>query len=206
MAVGSLLLLAVPPAYAEPVRPGEESTFDLGILPPSTPDVLKEAASAPYVAPAGEDCESVAREIAALDAVLGPDADAPMPSGGGAGKFVGQAVKSLIPYRSVVRLVTGADRKQRQRNEAAMAGWARRGYLKGVQATRACPGATAAPTVAAAPPTPDVEPAGVAAADASAQAIPAAETAPISAESQPAIDPGRVSAPEPTAIDTALAR
>ena len=157
MAVGSLLLLAAPAAYAEPIRPGEESTFDLGILPASTPEVLKAAASAPYVAPARENCEGVAREIAELDAVLGPDADAPKKGGGGAGKFVGAAVKSLIPYRSVVRFVTGADRKAKERNEAAMAGWARRGYLKAVQANLGCPGATAAPsppavTTAARPP------------------------------------------------------
>lgn len=174
MAVGSLLLLAAPAAYAEPVRPGEESTFDLGILPPSTPDVLKQAATAPYVAPAAEDCDSIAREIAELDAVLGPDADAPKKEGGDAGKFVGQAVKSLIPYRAVVRLVTGADRKQRERDRAAMAGWARRGYLKGVQANQGCPGATAAPTTIAARPTPDLRPAHI-------EALPAAEVTAIAA-------------------------
>ena len=181
MAAGSLLLLAAPAAYAEPVRPGEESTFDLGILPPSTPDVLKQAATAPYVAPAAEDCESLAREIAELDAVLGPDADAPKKDSAGAGKVVGQAVKSLIPYRSIVRIVTGADRKQRERDQAAMAGWARRGYLKGVQANQGCPGATAAPTTVAARPEADLRPAGAADADSSASeaaailAVPAAE-------------------------------
>jgi len=151
LAVGSVMLLTAPAAYAEPIRPGEEATFDLGILPPSTPDVLKQAASAPYVAPVAAGCDGIAHEIAALDAVLGPDADAPRKGGLDATRFVGQAVKSLIPYRSVVRVVTGADRKQKERDAAAMAGWARRGYLKGLQANQGCPGATAQTVVAAAP-------------------------------------------------------
>lgn len=143
-AIGGALLLTATAAYADPVRPGEET--GLGVLPASTPDVLKEAKAAPYSPPEDDNCESIAREIAELDGVLGPDADATQKKGGlDAGKYVGQAVRSLIPYRAVVRMVTGADRKARERNEAAMAGWARRGYLKGMQASLGCPGATAAP-------------------------------------------------------------
>jgi hypothetical protein len=201
MAVGSLLLLTAPAAYAETVRPGEEATFALGMLPASTPDVLKQAATAPYIAPAGSDCEGASREIAALDAVLGPDADAPKKGGADAGRVVGQAVKSLIPYRSVVRIVTGADRKQRERDEAAMAGWARRGYLKGLQAGQGCPGG-AAPIMAAAQRTPDLGPARMSA----PAPAPLAQAVPATAESQPPVRLGRVGRTEPAIVETAFSR
>ena len=201
MAVGSLLLLTAPPAYAETVRPGEEPTFALGILPASTPEVLRQAASAPYVAPVGSDCAGIAHEIAALDAVLGPDADAPRKGGADAGKVVGQAVKSLIPYRSVVRIVTGADRKQRERDQAAMAGWARRGYLKGLQAGQGCPGGQAAPIVATAPAAPDLTPARM-----NEPAPPPPQAVPAVAESQPPVRLGRVGRTDPAVVETAFSR
>jgi hypothetical protein len=206
LAAGSLLLLTATAAYAEPVRPGEEATFDLGILPPSTPDVLKAAATAPYVAPDGADCAGIAQEIAALDAVLGPDADAPRKGGRDTGKLVGQAVKSLIPYRSVVRFVTGADRKQRERDQAAMAGWARRGYLKGLQASQNCPGATAAPMVAAIKPDAGLVPA------AGTEAASAQPAAPLISPPLPAPRPaamarvGEAARPIPVAVKTTISR
>lgn len=152
LAVGAgLALAATAAAHAEPVRPGEQS--GLGLFGRDVPAVLQEARAQPYAPPDGDDCQAIQAEIAELDAVLGPDADTPAAQEGvgkKAGKLLTGAIRGLIPHRMVVRMVTGAERKDQARAEAAMAGWARRGYLKGMQAQLACPGSTAAPAPPAA--------------------------------------------------------
>jgi len=40
-------------------------------------------------------------------------------------------VSSVIPYRGVVRQLTGAEKRARSRNDALLAGTVRRAYLKG---------------------------------------------------------------------------
>ena len=47
-------------------------------------------------------------------------------------------VNSVIPFRGVVREVTGAAPAERQYNAAVDAGLARRGFLRGVHQTRKC--------------------------------------------------------------------
>lgn len=154
-AVIALALAAAPAwAWAGPVaRPGEESSgLDLGIIGPKTPEILEKAKADPYAQPAEPVCERLPEELTALDEALGPDADAPRPKRRllrlQPTKWVGQAMRSAIPHRDVVRFLTGADRKQKALNDAAMAGWARRGYLKGLAKTLAC---TPPPAPSAAP-------------------------------------------------------
>jgi len=137
----AVAVLAVAPvaARAEVVKPGQEQ--GLGLLPGDIPDVLKTAKADPYAAPPAPACESIPREIATLDTVLGPDADAPpqkTKAANQAGDLMTDAVKSLIPHRGVVRLLTGASRRDKQRADAAMAGWTRRGYLKGMYLNLGC--------------------------------------------------------------------
>jgi hypothetical protein len=144
-AVIALALAAAPAwAWAGPVpRPGEEAGgLDLGIIGPKTPEILEKAKADPYAPPAEPACERLPEELAALDEALGPDADVPRPKHRllrlQPAKWMGQAMRSAIPHRDVVRFLTGADRKQKALNDAAMAGWARRGYLKGLAKTLAC--------------------------------------------------------------------
>ena len=139
-------------ARAETVRPGE--TTGLGLFGHEIPAVLKHAKADPYAAPEAPACESIPREIAALDAVLGPDADAPARKVGmeaRAGRLMGQAIRGMIPHRDLVRLVTGAGRKDQKLKDAAMAGWARRGFLKGMEINLGCAGREASQAAAATP-------------------------------------------------------
>ena len=47
-------------------------------------------------------------------------------------------VNSLIPFRGVVREVSGAAAADRRLTAATQAGFARRGFLRGVHQTRGC--------------------------------------------------------------------
>jgi hypothetical protein len=144
--VTAALTLAVGSApvagHAETVRPGEPSdSIGLGLIGHDTPEVLKHAKADPYAAPAAPACETIPHEIAALDEVLGPDADSPTQKTkmrARANRLISQALRSTIPHRDVVRFVTGADRRDKALNQAAMAGWARRGFLKGMEVNLGC--------------------------------------------------------------------
>ena len=135
-------------ARGETIRPGEKnSDWTFGLLGHGVPDVLKAAKADPYAAPVAPACETIPREIAALDEVLGPDADAPVLRvnlRARAEKLMVQGIRQgiggMIPHRDWIRLATGAGRKDKALNEAAMAGWARRGFLKGLEVNLGCGG------------------------------------------------------------------
>lgn len=116
--------LAAWPAAAE-IKPGEQQ--GLGLTASEVPELLKKVKADPY-APA--DCEAAYQELAQLDQILGPDADEPDVEKTNAGDLLVKGARSLIPYRGVFRIITGVDRKERELADAAMAGWARRGFLK----------------------------------------------------------------------------
>lgn len=139
------ILAAAPLAAAaqDPVRPGRES--GLGVTGPDMPDLLARIQADPYAPPREPGCEGVSAELVELEAILGPDVDIPKEQTSNASSAVGGAIKSLIPYRGVVRLVTGAGKKEQALVDASMAGSARRGYLRGLQASMSC--ITGAPAV-----------------------------------------------------------
>ena len=147
LALAAVAALAIAPMAAlagQAPQPGEGEQ-GLGLRAPKIPVVLQQARSGPYAPPAGPLCATAPKEIAELDAVLGPDADAPRPKDKliQPTKWVSQAVRSAIPHRDVVRFITGADRKQKLLYRAEMAGWARRGYLKGLTEAAGCAAASA---------------------------------------------------------------
>ncbi|MDD3837339.1 MAG: hypothetical protein PHG43_05835 [Phenylobacterium sp.] len=112
----------------------------LGLVGPQTPVLLRDIAQAPYAAPDPRTCETIARELAGLDAVLGPDVDVADADGEDQiGEWARGAVRGLVPYRGVVRFLTGAGRRERELAQAVLAGTARRGYLKGLRESLACP-------------------------------------------------------------------
>lgn len=154
LAAAAAAVFAAPAAAsAEVVRPGEAA--GLGLFGPNVPEVLKAAKADPYAQPASSACDGVAREIAALDAVLGPDADAPAQRvriRTRAERLVFQAARGFIPHRDIVRFVTGAGRRDKALSEAIMAGWARRGYLRGLGASHGCAAPEAAVGAATAQP------------------------------------------------------
>lgn len=136
-------------AHADPLQP--QSQFNLGLTGPEIPEILQKAKADVYAAPAQPVCQSLPAEIDALNQVLGADADQAEVKRSNATKatnWMGGAVRGLIPHRDVIRFITGAGKKDDRLRDAALAGWARRGYLKGLAKTLDCTIAVAAIDVA----------------------------------------------------------
>ncbi|HEY8002834.1 MAG TPA: hypothetical protein VIE16_01335 [Phenylobacterium sp.] len=118
------------------VRPGE--TLGLGLRGAQVPELLKAVAADPYRAPAGPACETIPAEIKALNEVLGAEAGQPRKERSLVVKWVSGSVRGMIPYRGVVRFLTQADHHDHELMEATMAGFARRGFLRGLEASLHC--------------------------------------------------------------------
>lgn len=140
-------------AFASPLH-------DLNLVRVEIPPVLKKAQQGPYAVAPEAACPELLAEVRELDAVLGPDLDAP-PSGSdptlleqGAGMAEGAAVgavrgttESLVPFRGWVRRLTGAERHSRNVAAAIVAGTVRRAFIKGLMNSRPC--ASAPPAASA---------------------------------------------------------
>jgi hypothetical protein len=125
---------------------------DVNLVRTKIPDVLLDAIDAPYARPRPDTCIEIAAELAPLDDALGADLDRP-PSktnpgliqrgGSFAGNTAVDAVRAtaegLIPYRSWVRRLTGAEAQDRLVRAAIEAGAIRRAYLKGLGLDHRCP-------------------------------------------------------------------
>ena len=145
---------AVPPA---PLKTMEHSPLsDLNIGGSAIPDVLQRAVTDTYRKPTPLTCETLGEEVLALDLILGPDLDtlkaADKPDDFAKTALVG-AIRGLVPYSGILRLITGAKARQRRIAEAIAAGGVRRGYLKGLGETFGCE-VPAAPVHAAPGPAP----------------------------------------------------
>ncbi len=111
---------------------------DLNIQRAEIPVVLQEAVHAPYAPPSAPGCEVLNKDILALDAVLGPDVDAEDRDSRSetVSSVVVDAARDAstgwIPFRGVLRRITGAERESRLVVAAVLAGSVRRGYLKGI--------------------------------------------------------------------------
>lgn len=136
---------------------------DLNLVKADIPAQLATARQAPYALPADRSCPALAEQIQALDALLGADLDTPStdanPSlierGAGAVKkgaigAVKGAAEGVVPMRSWVRKLTGAEKYSREVEASIMAGTIRRSYLKGLGQAAGCepPAAPLAPRAA----------------------------------------------------------
>lgn len=104
------------------------------------PPLLVKATAQPYTLSGLTKCRQIAGTIQQLDEVLGPDIDLPAEerdriSAGRVGKWV---VASFIPFRGLIREVSGANAQDRKVNAAIQAGLTRRGFLKGVGSAKGC--------------------------------------------------------------------
>jgi hypothetical protein len=126
---------------------------DLNVLQTPIPEVLELAQTSPYGLPHDRGCVALTREIRQLDEALGPDLDAPTTEGNrglmerGSDLAEVEAVgalrrttESLIPFRSWVRKLSGADRYARHLAAAINAGVVRRAFLKGLRVGQRCEG------------------------------------------------------------------
>lgn len=112
---------------------------DLNLAKDEIPEPLQRAQADPYDSENLGSCEAIGSEIGILSAVLGPDLDmGERKSGLTVGKVAKSAVGSLIPFRGVVRQITGAADAQREFEAAILAGAVRRGFLKGLGQQRGC--------------------------------------------------------------------
>ena len=125
---------------------------DLNLKREAIPQILAEAIEKPYDLTGLDHCEAIAAEVGKLDALLGKDFDEPPPpkddrSMTQKGESMGNnaavgavrgAARSIIPFRGLVRQVTGADAHAKQVDTAIQAGKVRRAYLKGVGMNKNC--------------------------------------------------------------------
>jgi hypothetical protein len=161
-----LLLLAAMPAMArqpsdekqdaaksDPLPVGEavrnaghiatQPVRDVGIAKAEIEPVLAIAVANPYSLQGLKRCADLGAAIVALNDVLGPDFTGGFPKkenrvgrlAAAGGKTV---VNSILPFRGLVREVSGAAPAERRKSAAIDVGYARRGFLRGVYETRRC--------------------------------------------------------------------
>ncbi|WP_404710631.1 hypothetical protein [Sphingomonas sp. MMS24-J13] len=121
------------------VQPLRDINAKKTVIPP----VLQSAIAAPYSPAGAANCAQIQAGLRALNAVLGPDfgtgtahnEDRASQLAAEGGKTV---VNSLIPFRGLVREVSGAAPAERRLNAAMDGGYARRGFLRGVALAKNC--------------------------------------------------------------------
>ena len=113
---------------------------DINVKRKAIPPALQAASADPYTSVVS--CPVIAQQIGELSEVLGPDFD----SGTEASrrisgtKMAKGVVQGFIPFRGVIREVTGAAASERRYLLAVDAGIARRGFLRGLARARRCRG------------------------------------------------------------------
>jgi hypothetical protein len=114
---------------------------DLNLKKDPIPPVLLAAAAEPYADAGLTTCAAIRAAIEPLDAVLGPDMDVTTTESErvSAGAVAKSVVASFIPFRGVIRELTGAADHQREFQAAIYAGAVRRGFLKGLGQQKGCP-------------------------------------------------------------------
>jgi hypothetical protein len=118
----------------------ETPLTDLNVKKGEIPPALIRAIDDPYSLSGLKSCPSLTREVGALNSVLGDDVDIAKRNKGrpSAGNVAQSVVGSFIPFRGVIREVSGASAEQRRMEAMIRAGMARRGFLKGIGMTRGC--------------------------------------------------------------------
>ncbi|MBO9714183.1 hypothetical protein [Sphingomonas sp.] len=145
--IGAAGLLACTPATAQDRQTVEQAkdiaaqpARDVGAVKTRVPPLLLDAQQDPYGLDGLRSCDDLAAAIRELNDVLGPDLmPDPDPRRSRRIRVTGGTVAGLIvPFRGVVREVSGAASAQRELDSATDAGIARRGFLRGVYVTRKC--------------------------------------------------------------------
>jgi hypothetical protein len=124
---------------------------DLNVAPEPIPEPLLKARQRPYREPNDPGCAGVSEEIGELDELLGPDFDAPRDkvsrdmlergsdfAGDAAMNAFKGAAEGVLPFRSWVRKLSGAERYSKSVAAALAAGGVRRAFLKGMRTAMGC--------------------------------------------------------------------
>ncbi|MEM6856422.1 MAG: hypothetical protein AAF559_01000 [Pseudomonadota bacterium] len=113
---------------------------DIGLSKEEVAEILLSAAEDPYAQAGNGRCAAIISEVEKLTAVLGDDIDASEDDGDDLDekKAAKSLFGSIIPFRGIVREISGAAGDQRKAEAAVTAGMVRRGYLKGLGQARGC--------------------------------------------------------------------
>ncbi len=124
---------------------------DLNLVRPEIPEILTEAAKQPYKVPDDLNCETLNTVIHELNKALGSDYDALKlaerdlidqgldEAGSRAVGALRRTTEGVVPFRSWVRKLTGAERYAKRISSTAAAGVTRRAFLKGLRISMNCP-------------------------------------------------------------------
>lgn len=161
-----LTLVAAPALGQTAVAPENVKAQDVAMSPLSdlnvrkrdVPAVLEAAMAKPYDLGGVKSCKGLTTAILDLDAALGDDIDVATGeksdmenAGNTAGAIAKSVIGSFVPFRGVIREISGANAQDRMWNRALYAGTARRAFLKGMGEQRGCawPARSATPAVLA---------------------------------------------------------
>jgi len=116
---------------------------DLGADKAQIPPVLQAAMKDPYGLAGLKTCRQLASAVTALNEALGPDFSPGAETKENKGAKLAEAggktvVNSILPFRGLVREISGAAPAERSLNAAVDAGLARRGFLRGVHLKQGC--------------------------------------------------------------------
>ena len=136
-------------AYSSLNAVGRAEGWDDAMLTPAKDFNLRKAEVPPILlaledpySPAPRSCGELRAQLAGLDSALGPDYGHAKPEESrvkkGGIRLVASAVGDLVPFRSVVREVSGSASRERRIREHYRVGNVRRGYLQGVARERGC--------------------------------------------------------------------
>lgn len=125
---------------------------DFNIIRPKIPLILEDSHLGPYELPVNTSCDYLNSYVAALDQALGPDVDAPKEEMDESlwergtetvedysTDALERAVRGLIPFRSWIRLLSGAESHSALIDRTVASGVVRRAYLKGLRQALSCP-------------------------------------------------------------------
>jgi hypothetical protein len=110
---------------------------DLNVSGNNIPPELQAIIDRPYDISMLRTCADKRKAVAELTKVLGPDIDSPQATARGQSPSefalgaAESAATSLIPGRSLIRKVSGADAAERRLRAAILAGQLRRAYIRG---------------------------------------------------------------------------
>lgn len=117
---------------------------DINLKRREIPPELLAIRDDPYALDGLRTCRAIIAEVKRLDAVLGPDFDQTLADDAGQKRresvktVAGGLIASLIPFRALIREVSGANKSDEAFRAAIYAGVVRRGFLKGYGQHRRC--------------------------------------------------------------------
>lgn len=117
---------------------------DVNIRKKEIPSLLQEAQKNPYSLDSVRTCNDLIAEVNRLNGALGPDfdetviVDKDQKRGATAIGVTAGVIQGLIPFRGLIREISGANKAELDYRSAIYAGVVRRGFLKGYGAHRRC--------------------------------------------------------------------